>query len=140
MWTDAGDRRVVMRLVEGGTVAERLEHGAAGLDCKALARGVLTALAHVPLAGIVHRDVKPGNVLIDHDGRFRPADFGLADPRPAADALAMRDGEAEPTASETPRPHSAVSSQRAKARGWATWRRRSGSAGGATGGWAWWLR
>ena len=44
----------------------------------ALLEPVLSALAAAHQAGIIHRDVKPENVLIAADGRIKVADFGLA--------------------------------------------------------------
>ncbi|MDH6678169.1 serine/threonine protein kinase/beta-lactam-binding protein with PASTA domain [Rhodococcus sp. LBL1] len=70
---------LVMELVEGGTLRELLRergpmppHAAA-----AVARPVLEALAVAHRAGLVHRDVKPENVLISHAGDVKIADFGL---------------------------------------------------------------
>ncbi|MFC9518744.1 Stk1 family PASTA domain-containing Ser/Thr kinase [Nocardiaceae bacterium NPDC056970] len=70
---------LVMELVEGGTLRELLRergpmppHAAA-----AVARPVLEALAVAHRAGLVHRDVKPENVLISHSGDVKIADFGL---------------------------------------------------------------
>jgi eukaryotic-like serine/threonine-protein kinase len=75
---------LVMELIRGDTLAERIAAGrTAELDPVALARELLSALAYIHAAGVVHRDVKPGNVLIDADGRPRLTDFGIARPEDA---------------------------------------------------------
>jgi serine/threonine protein kinase len=70
---------LVMELVEGGTLRELLRergpmppHAAA-----AVLRPVLGGLATAHHAGLVHRDVKPENVLISDDGEVKLVDFGL---------------------------------------------------------------
>jgi serine/threonine protein kinase len=79
-----GDERpyLVMEYVPGENLAERMTRKAA-VDCERLARELLGALAHIHAAGIVHRDVKPGNVLIAPDGSAKLIDFGIALPRDA---------------------------------------------------------
>jgi eukaryotic-like serine/threonine-protein kinase len=75
---------LVMELVRGDMLAERIAAGRTGeLDLVALARELLGALAHIHAAGVVHRDVKPANVLIGADGRARLTDFGIARPKDA---------------------------------------------------------
>jgi hypothetical protein len=71
---------IVMEYLRGGTLADRLrEHGAQEpgrvLDWLDEAGGALDA-AHAH--GVVHRDVKPGNLLLAGDGTVRVADFGVA--------------------------------------------------------------
>ncbi|WP_305091711.1 Stk1 family PASTA domain-containing Ser/Thr kinase [Prescottella sp. R16] len=70
---------LVMELVEGGTLRELLrERGPMPPHAvAAVARPVLEALAVAHRAGLVHRDVKPENVLISHAGDVKIADFGL---------------------------------------------------------------
>ncbi len=69
-----------MELVLGKSLAELLaEHGRYPIrDAVTILGEVATALAAAHEAGVVHRDVKPGNVLIDREGRARLTDFGLA--------------------------------------------------------------
>jgi hypothetical protein len=71
---------IVMQLVKGESLAERLAHGGPLTEnnAVALARDLLRALAAAHAAGIVHRDVKPGNVLLAADGTALLADFGIA--------------------------------------------------------------
>jgi serine/threonine-protein kinase len=77
---DDGRVYLVMEHVTGTTLRALLrEHGhlspGQSLD---IADGVLTALAAAHAAGLVHRDVKPENVLVTPDGGVKVADFGLA--------------------------------------------------------------
>jgi eukaryotic-like serine/threonine-protein kinase len=73
---------LVMEYVAGDNLAERMSRHAA-IDCERLARELLGALAHIHAAGIVHRDVKPQNVLIAPDGSAKLIDFGIALPKDA---------------------------------------------------------
>jgi len=85
-YADGAERPyLVMEYVSGETLAERMSRGAA-IDCERLARELLGALDHIHAAGIVHRDVKPQNVLIAPEGDARLIDFGIALP---ADATAL---------------------------------------------------
>ena len=47
-------------------------------EAAAVAADVAEALFHAHQRGVIHRDVKPGNVLLSHDGRTRLVDFGIA--------------------------------------------------------------
>ena len=70
---------LIMEYLPGGTLADRLkEDRLEGLDPEQVARDILAALAQVHEAGIVHRDVKPANVIVDEAGRARLTDFGIA--------------------------------------------------------------
>ena len=81
-WNQGGTPAVfiVMELIEGATLREYLnERGRLPLaDFLPIIKPVLSALAAAHRVGIVHRDVKPENVLISKDGRVKIADFGLA--------------------------------------------------------------
>lgn len=66
-----------MEYVDGSTLADRLREGDVP-DVHALAHDLLAALDHIHRAGIVHRDVKPANVLVPDEGRVRLTDFGIA--------------------------------------------------------------
>ncbi|MGC0344670.1 protein kinase domain-containing protein [Streptomyces sp. SAI-218] len=70
---------LVMELVKGPTLAQRISAGAMEPPhVIQLGTALARALAHVHAAGIVHRDVKPSNVLLDTADRPRLADFGIS--------------------------------------------------------------
>jgi serine/threonine protein kinase len=75
---------IVMEYVGGGTLADRIRADAAGeIDPERLARQLLGALGAIHAAGVVHRDVKPSNVLLDAAGHAHLTDFGIAQPEDA---------------------------------------------------------
>ncbi|HVS69235.1 MAG TPA: serine/threonine-protein kinase [Mycobacteriales bacterium] len=70
---------LVMSLVEGPTLAEELRYGALPSDRVAeIGMALADGLAYVHSQGLIHRDVKPANVLMSADGRVHLADFGIA--------------------------------------------------------------
>jgi hypothetical protein len=75
-----GDRDLlVMELVEGPTLADLLARAPLPAGVVAhLGRGVAGALGAAHARGLVHRDVKPANVLLARDGTPKVADFGIA--------------------------------------------------------------
>jgi eukaryotic-like serine/threonine-protein kinase len=73
---------LVMEYVPGENLAERLA-GGGEVDAERLALALLGALAHIHHGGILHRDVKPQNVLLAPDGGVKLIDFGIALPRDA---------------------------------------------------------
>ncbi len=77
---DDGVCYIVMELFEGSTLESVLaERGHLQPDEAARIVGsVLLGLGHAHQQGVVHRDVKPGNILIDRDGLVKVTDFGIA--------------------------------------------------------------
>ncbi|MGC1731073.1 MAG: serine/threonine-protein kinase [Pseudonocardiaceae bacterium] len=70
---------VVMELVASASLAELLRDGPLPPHrVIAIGAAVAAALQAAHAAGITHRDVKPGNVLMAHDGRIKLTDFGIA--------------------------------------------------------------
>ena len=71
---------IVMELVDGESLAARIEREGPlpAVDAARITAVVADALYHAHQQGVVHRDVKPGNVLIAADGRTRLVDFGIA--------------------------------------------------------------
>jgi eukaryotic-like serine/threonine-protein kinase len=79
---------IVMEFVEGRTVRDLLQDGHRLLPERSLEiiDGVLRALDYSHQAGIVHRDIKPGNVMVTRNGDVKVMDFGIA--RAMSDAQA----------------------------------------------------
>jgi serine/threonine-protein kinase len=77
--TEDGTPFLVMEHVKGETLRELLERGRPPLaDTLRIARDVLAALSFAHDRGIVHRDVKPSNVMVTSDFRGKIMDFGIA--------------------------------------------------------------
>lgn len=73
-----GEQVITMELIDGETLDRRLAQGLSSSELLRIMRDIGDGLAAAHRAGVVHGDVKPGNVMIDHDGRVRLLDFGLA--------------------------------------------------------------
>jgi len=80
-WGQAGNTYfIVMELVDGRSLRDVLRSEGALLPRRAAEIGaeVASALAAAHRAGLVHRDVKPGNILLSTDGTVKVTDFGIA--------------------------------------------------------------
>jgi eukaryotic-like serine/threonine-protein kinase len=74
-----GVRALVLELVEGPTLAERLNRGAVRVEeALAIARQIADALEAAHERAILHRDLKPANIKLTPDGAVKVLDFGLA--------------------------------------------------------------
>ncbi|MBZ0291110.1 MAG: protein kinase [Anaerolineae bacterium] len=79
-WRDPDGAYLVMRYLRGGSVQQSLaQHGAWVVkDTIRLLDQITTALAHAHRNGVIHRDLKPGNILLDEQGNAFLSDFGIA--------------------------------------------------------------
>src|SRR6516162_6410426 len=75
----ANTRCIVMELVEGETLQQRLTRGAIPVEeALQIAKQIAEALEAAHERGIIHRDLKPGNIMLTADGKVKVLDFGLA--------------------------------------------------------------
>src|SRR6187401_170873 len=74
-----GVRALVMELVEGEDLAQRIARGAMPIDeALPIAKQIAEALEAAHEQGIIHRDLKPANIKVRPDGTVKVLDFGLA--------------------------------------------------------------
>ncbi|MGQ4375698.1 serine/threonine-protein kinase [Streptomyces sp. SAS_267] len=91
-----GDDRpyMVMELCPGGSLGERLHrHGPLAVkEARDIGLGIADALAAAHASGVLHRDIKPGNIMVNRYGTAALTDFGLAAmPRPGRDLSVTRE-------------------------------------------------
>ncbi|MEY3027123.1 MAG: Serine/threonine-protein kinase PrkC, partial [Planctomycetota bacterium] len=80
--TEGGYPFIVMEFVEGRPIREAVaairSEGGGAVDIVRLVLPVIDAVAHAHARGVLHRDIKPGNILVDRSGCARLLDFGVA--------------------------------------------------------------
>ena len=113
-WREPDGAYLVMRYLRGGSLRERLAHGPFGAEEAArLLDQMAQALAVAHRQGVVHRDVKPANILFDEEDNAYLSDFGIAKdvevaevapgrtPSPLAYYLSPEEIRGEPATSRT---------------------------------------
>ncbi len=87
-----GQPYLVMRLIEGKTLKQLLQdRQLSAIEVLRIARAVADALIYAHAHGVLHRDVKTSNILIDNDGNAFLTDFGLARLAYSGDSTLSRD-------------------------------------------------
>ncbi|MEP7059654.1 MAG: Stk1 family PASTA domain-containing Ser/Thr kinase [Actinomycetota bacterium] len=78
--TDGDTQFIVMEFIEGRTLAEFLGSGknVTPVHATEIAEKVCEALKAAHAEGVIHRDIKPGNIMVTRDGRVKVMDFGIA--------------------------------------------------------------
>jgi Tol biopolymer transport system component len=98
--TPDGRPYLAMEYVEGETLDQRLVEPLSLREALDIAIQIASALTAAHSAGIVHRDIKPGNVIVRPDRLVKVLDFGLAKLVPSANAIARHDPMPSPTETE----------------------------------------
>lgn len=74
-----GSQYIAMEFVDGETLAHRLRRGAMpGDEIRRIGRQIAEALGEAHARGVVHRDIKPGNIILTPRGAAKVLDFGVA--------------------------------------------------------------
>ena len=89
--TDGGVHFIVMEYVEGRTLADYLTGGGRIMSDRAIeiAQAVTGALSAAHAQGVIHRDIKPGNIMLTPGGQVKVADFGIARMTTTAETIAQ---------------------------------------------------
>ena len=119
--TDEGRPFIVMEYLSGGSLEDRLRQGPVPTEEALEWLGqAAVALDAAQAGGIVHRDVKPGNLLLDADGNVHVADFGVAQGDRASTRSPSPGPSSAPPATSLPsRPAASRPGLRATATRWA---------------------
>ena len=77
---DDGTQYIVMEFIEGRTLGEFMATGRRPTPVQSaeIARNICAALSAAHAVGVIHRDIKPGNVMVTRDGTVKVMDFGIA--------------------------------------------------------------
>ena len=94
----SGVQALVLELVEGPTLADRVAQGPIPVDdALPMARQMAEALEAAHEQGIIHRDLKPANIKVRPDGAVKVLDFGLAKALEPVDVVVRGDVTSSPT-------------------------------------------
>jgi eukaryotic-like serine/threonine-protein kinase len=100
-------QHLVLEYVEGESLAERLKRGSLPIDeAIEIAVHIAEALEAAHEKGVIHRDLKPGNIMITPDGGVKVLDFGLARMTETPSSMLSPPPDDSPTPRSPDRPHS----------------------------------